>query len=46
MTTTENTFRTEQAAKDTRRQLIELGIEVSLIAFDADRNLYVFDIYA
>lgn len=44
MNITENTFRTEQFAKDTRRELINLGINVSLIAYDPSREVYVFDI--
>jgi len=44
MPTVENTFRTEAAARDTRRELISLGVTVSLLSFDNSRNLYVFDI--
>ena len=44
MPTVENTFRTEAAARDTRRELIDLGVTVSLLSFDGSRNLYVFDI--
>jgi hypothetical protein len=43
MDTTEYTFRSETVAKDYRRKLIVQGISVSLIGFDTERELYVFD---
>lgn len=44
--TTEQTFTTEHAARSARRDLINTGHRVSLLALDPSRNLYVFDLYA
>ena len=41
----EYTFTTEAAAKSSRRNDINAGRSVSLIAFDPSRNLYVYDRY-
>lgn len=46
MTRTEYTFAHEMAAHAVRREMINKGTQVSLIAFDTSRNLYVFDTYA
>jgi hypothetical protein len=43
MTTTEHTYRTEADAHAARRELINQGLSVSLIAFDPARNVYAFD---
>lgn len=40
----EMTHRNEAGAHALRRQFVNNGGIVSLIAFDPDRNLYVFDI--
>ncbi len=42
----EMTFKTEDEARITRRDLIETGHRVSLMALDPARDLYVFDLYA
>lgn len=44
--TTEQTFTTEHAARSARRDLINAGHTVSLLALDPTRDLYVFDLYA
>lgn len=43
-TTTEKAFKSELAAKSARRELINEGRAVSLIALDPGRDLYVFDL--
>jgi hypothetical protein len=45
MDTTEYKFKSETAAHTYRRRLIVQGVNVSLVAFDSDRELYVFDAY-
>lgn len=40
---TEHTYPHETDAHSARRQLIQKGRQVSLIAFDPSRNVYVFD---
>jgi len=40
---TEHLFRTEAAAKSARRQLIDQGESVSLVAYDSSRDRFVFD---
>lgn len=42
---TEHTFTDEATAYAERRTFINRGISVSLIAFDPERNAYVFDTY-
>lgn len=37
-------FKSEDAARIERRRLINLGAAVSLLAFDSNRELYVFDV--
>ena len=44
MTNKEMTFKHEQAAHEYRRALIATGARVSLIAYDPERDLHVFDI--
>lgn len=39
------TATTEDQAKTDRREQIEQGVPVSLIAFDPSRELYVFDVW-
>lgn len=41
---TESTHSTEQDAKAVRREFSRQGREVSLIAYDPARDLYVFDV--
>lgn len=43
--TREITYREENAARRVRRELINNGNRVSLLAYDAGRRLYVFDLY-
>lgn len=38
------TYTSEDEARGNRRVLIGWGIAVSLMTYDADRNLFVFDI--
>lgn len=40
----EITWKNEEFAHRHRRELIDSGHSVSLIAFDPSRNLYVFDL--
>ena len=40
----EETYRDEDKARESRRRHIAAGRGVSLIAFDGDRGLYVFDV--
>lgn len=40
---TEITWKSEEFAHRHRLELISAGHEVSLIAFDTERNMYVFD---
>ena len=42
----EMTFTTEDQARTTRREYIDKGFRVSLLALDPARDLYVFDLYA
>ena len=42
---TEHWFTFESDARESRRALLLQGASVSLIAYDADRGLYVFDEY-
>lgn len=42
--TIEMTAPSEIEAKVRRRAAVILGYEVSLIAFDSERNVYVFDV--
>lgn len=35
----------EAYARRSRREMIEDGYEVSLLAYDSERGLYVFDVY-
>lgn len=42
----EKTFRTEDDARTVRRTLIDQGRQVSLIALDPARDMYVFDVYS
>jgi len=42
----EYTYKNEKSAKDQRRRLINKGKAVSLIAFDASREVYAFDLIA
>lgn len=43
----ERTFKNERDAKESRRDYLnETGAEVSLIAFDTAREVFVFDVYA
>lgn len=44
MTNKEMTFKHEQAAKEYRRAMIATGASVSLVAYDSERDLYVFDL--
>jgi len=44
MTTTEMTFITQTAAKSARRECIDAGRSVSLLAFDPTRDVYAFDV--
>lgn len=46
MTNTEMTFTSEDTARTARREHIDAGHRVSLLALDPARNLYVFDLYA
>lgn len=39
-------FTTEELAHVERRTLINQGWLVSLIGYDTERNMYVFDVYA
>lgn len=39
----EHNFSDESEARTARRQMIDLGIPVSLLAFDPSRDLYGFD---
>jgi len=41
----EHIYPTEGMAKIERRKLISEGWSVSLIAFDPERNMYVFDVF-
>ena len=41
---TEQTYTNEATARTERRTLINRGKAVSLIAFDPERNVYVFDV--
>ena len=43
--TIEHTFRDESRAHAARRQYINRGFYVSLIAFDGERDVYAFDLY-
>lgn len=45
MTTTEVTAHTEERARRLRRVCIQEDQEVSLIAYDPERDLYTFDVY-
>jgi hypothetical protein len=45
MTTTEHLHTSERAARAERRELINTGVRVSLIAHDPSRDRYVFDSY-
>ncbi len=42
----EKTFQNEAEAHRVRRQYINSGRMVSLIAYDPSRNVYVFDLYS
>jgi hypothetical protein len=42
-TTVEHTSKTQREANTSRRALLNRGIECSLIAFDGERDRYVFD---
>lgn len=44
--TIEHTFKSEDVAREVRRELISTGFEVSLLSFDGSRGLYVFDVLA
>lgn len=41
----EKTYVSEAYARSVRREMIEDGYEVSLLAYDSERGLYVFDVY-
>lgn len=43
--TREITYREENVARRVRRELINSGNRVSLLAYDASRRLYVFALY-
>jgi hypothetical protein len=43
---TEHTYASESAAHDARRQYIDAGRAVSLVAYDPARDAYVFDVEA
>lgn len=43
--TIEHTFQDESRAHAARRQYIDQGALVSLIAFDGSRDVYAFDVY-
>jgi hypothetical protein len=38
-------YEREDDARESRRELIRLGKEVSLIAYDPSRDVYTFDVY-
>lgn len=44
--TRERTYETEEEASAALRRLIRRGWTVSLLAYDPQRNLYVFDVLA
>ena len=44
MTIQEYTHHTEAAARDARRAFINSGRSVSLLAYDSNREVYVFDV--
>ena len=44
MTTQEHTHRNEADARDARRAFINSGRSVSLLAYDSNRDVYVFDV--
>lgn len=37
-------FDTDKTARDTRRDFINQGRQVSLLSFDPDRDKYIFDL--
>lgn len=45
MTNIEHTYKAESAAHAVRREYVERGVAVTLVAFDPSRNVYVFDTF-